>query len=913
MHFDQEIKDVLRELKTSKEGLTSHEAILRQKEYGFNDMKKEKKFTTLKILINQLKNVFLLLLIAAGILSLFLGENLEAGAIFGIVLLNIILGFFQEYRAEKEMRSLEKLSNPNARVLRNGTEEIIPARELVPGDMIILEAGDIVPADSRLIEISNLSIDEAALTGESVPSEKVIKTSEQGLSPADQENMAFMGTSVTYGKGKAVVVSTGLRTEFGKIAESLQETKEVETPMQIKFTQLAKQIGLLAIILIMIVFTSGIINSSLPFGEMIIFALALTVSTVPNSLPLIVTISLSRGANRLVKKNMLVKQLPAAESLGDVTVICSDKTGTITKNQMTVTKIFCSEEIEVSGIGYNPEGKFMAAGKEINFTKIKDKLELVLRAGVLCNNAKLIIKKENRHKKENKEELENIKDIFEIIGDPTEGSLIVLGKKAGIDSQELQKNFTFLQELPFDSERKQMSVIYENKNEKKKEAYIKGAPDFILEECTHIFDENTGKIRKINSKDKKRILEKNNYFAEQALRVLAIAYKYVSKLKQYNIDNVEKEMVFLGLVGMMDPPREEVKEAIQKCSEAGIKVMIITGDHSITTKAIAKQIGLMKQDSIVLEGKDIDKMSDGELENVIDKIAIIARAMPIQKLRIVEILQKKGEIVAMTGDGVNDAPALKKADIGIAMGSGTQVSKDVANAVLLDDNFATIVNAVEEGRDIRSKMIKSARYLLSCNAGEILSVFIAIMLRLPLPILPLQILLMNLLTDDFPALGLGFEKSEEKVMKEPPHNPREKPLSNKLMISIFIFGIIMAIGTLLVFNHYKEDLSKAQTMAFTTLVMFQMFAVLSSRNLYFSVKYMNPFSNLWLLGSVILSLAIQAFVIYYEPMQKIFGTVGLQLNDWVLIIIVSILGFVLMELSKIFLRPEHYHERRITA
>ena len=539
----------------------------------------------------------------------------------------------------------------------------------------------------------------------------------------------------------------------------------------------------------------------------------------------------------------------------------------------------------------------------------------MLRAGILCNNAKLIIKKGNDA---GKKEGEN-RDTFEIIGDPTEGSLIVLGKKAGIDEQAIQKNFTLLQEIPFDSERKQMSVIYENKIEKKKEAYIKGAPDLVLEKCTHIFDSKTKKIRKITLKDQKNILDKNNEFAEQALRVLAIAYKDVSKIKQYgqhgkySFDNVEKEMVFLGLVGMIDPPRQEVKEAIKKCSEAGIKVMIITGDHSITTRAIAKQIGLLKEDSIILEGKDLDKMSDFELEQVIDKVAIIARAMPIQKLRIVEILQKKGEIVAMTGDGVNDAPALKKADIGIAMGSGTQVSKDVANAVLLDDNFATIVNAVEEGRDIRNKMIKSARYLLSCNAGEILSVFIAIMLRLPLPILPLQILLMNLLTDDFPALGLGFERSEEKVMKEPPHHPREKPLSNKTIFSILVFGIIMAIGTLLVFNHYKEDLSKAQTMAFTTLVMFQMFAVLSSRNLYFSVKCMNPLTNLWLLGAVILSLAIQIFVIYYEPMQKIFGTVALQLNDWVLIIIVSILGFILMELSKIFLKPEHHHEKKITA
>jgi P-type Ca2+ transporter type 2C len=881
-YFTLSSSDVIKSLESSEKGLSRREIEKRRKEFGFNELKKRKKFTAISIFFSQFKNSLILLLIFAGFLSLILGDKIDSFAIFGIVLINALLGFVQEFRAERSIEALKKISAPFAKVIRDGKEEKIPAKELVPGDIILLEAGDIVPADSRVIEESNFQIDEASLTGESVPSKKIVDHLKKGIVVSDQENMAFMGTSVVYGKGKCIVTRTGMNTEFGKIASSLEDTKEVKTPLQVKFTKLAKQIGIIAVCLIFIVLISGTLQGTLTFGKMVLFALVLAVATIPSALPVIVTIGLSKGANDLAKKNMLIKKLPAAESLGEATIICSDKTGTLTKNQMTVTNIFFDNRIiTVSGSGYDIKGDFFEKDKKVDFNK----LELPLRIGCLCNNAKLIFKKRK----------------FDVMGDSTEGSLLVLGKKGKIDENFLKKNFSFVEELSFDSDRKKMSAIFKNKKNKNKEAYVKGAPDILLKSCNRIFE--NGKVRKITEKDKKNIAKIIDSFAKDALRVLALAYKDVSDLKKYSVDSVEKNLIFVSLVGMIDPPRDEVKKAVEQCNDAGIKVMIITGDHALTTKAIAQKVGLFKEGDIILNGVDLDKMSDSELKKNIDKIRIIARALPIQKLRIVEVLQKKGHIVAMTGDGVNDAPALKKADIGISMGiTGTDVAKEVSNATLTDDNFATIVNAIEEGRNIYDKMIKSAKYLLSCNAGEIASVLIAILLNFPIPLLPLQILLINMLTDTSPALGLGFESGEEGVMKQPPRNPKEKPISAKLFLSIIIFGLIMGFGTLFMFVQYKDlDLAKAQTVAFTTIVLFQMFAVLSSRTLHHSLKHLNPFSNKWLLGAVCFSVLIQVAVVYWAPLQMIFGTVSLKAFDWIKIIGISSLGFVMMEISKLFI------------
>ena len=876
------VSEAIKKLQGSSSGLSKAEAEKRLHIYGYNELKKERRITPLAIFLNQFKNALILLLIIAGILSLLLGNHLESLAIFAIILLNALLGFVQEYRGERAMTALEKNAAPTARVLREGIEEKIPAREVVPGDILLFEAGDIVAADTRIIEAFSLEVDESVLTGESSPSEKSTKPFTPGTSVGDQENMAFMGTIVTYGRGKGIVSATDMNTEFGKIATSLQTTKDTQTPLQVKFAQLARQLGAIAVALVLIVLITGTLKGSLSPSQMILFALTLTVSTVPNSLPIIVTVSLSMGARRLAKKNMLIRKLSAAESLGAVTVICTDKTGTITENQMTITTIYHEHEtLHVSGAGYEPRGSFFLNNKQI----IPKKLELLLRTGYLCNNSKL---KSSNGK-------------FEIIGDPTEGSLIVLGKKGGIDEEDLHRHFEFVEELPFDSDRKKMSVISKNRLTGKKEAYVKGAPDLLLKRCDRILDR--GKIRRMSPRDRKKILSANNTFAENAMRVLALAYRPLPKLRKHTIKNVETRLIFVGLVGMIDPPRDEVKRSIAQCQEAGINVIMITGDHPITAKAVAQQIGLFNIGDEILTGEDLTEMTDDELQARIHRIRIIARAMPIQKSRIVDALQKKGHIVAMTGDGVNDAPALKKADIGISTGiTGTDVAKEVSKATLVDDNFATIVAAIDEGRNIYDKIIKSARYLLSCNSGEIITVFLAILFNLPLPLLPLQILLMSTLTDDFPALGLGVEKSEEGIMKRSPRDPKEKPISKSSFSSIMLFGLIMGLGTLYIFKHYLETApGKAQTVAFTTLVLFQMFAVISSRTLRPGIKHLNPFSNKTLAGAVCLSIAIQIAVIYLAPLQTVFSTIALSSLDWFRILALATLGLITMELSKFFI------------
>lgn len=878
-YYALNIKQTLKSLNTSEKGLSNSQAKHRIEEYGYNELPKEKKETIFQIFLSQFNNALIYMLIFAGILSLVIGEEIEAIAIFGIILLNAFMGFIQEYRAEKAIEALEKVSAPTAVVIRANKQQKIPAKDLVPGDILVLEEGEIVPADSRVIDSSSLHIDEASLTGESVPSEKVIGEFKKGTPVSDQENMAFMGTTITYGKGLSVVTGTGKHTELGKIASSIQ-TKDVKTPLQIKFEQLARQLGLIVIGLIVIVFAAGWIKGTLSFGQMLLFAMALTVSTVPYSLPIIVTVSLSLGTKRLAKQNMLIKKIPAAESLGAVTVICSDKTGTITKNQMTVTNIFTSNKlINVTGVGYEPKGDFSSEKKQFN----PENISQLLKVAHLCNNAKLV--KKGSH--------------YSIIGDPTEGSLVTLAKKGKINESQIKKTHTLVQELPFDSDRKMMSVIYKNKKSKKNEAYVKGAPDILLKKCDRIIV--NGKVKKLTKGDKKKILKANSDFAKKALRVLALAYRELPKAKKYNIKGVEKSLIFVGLTGMMDPPREGVPNAIKDCQKAGIRVIVITGDHALTTKAISQKIGLFKKGDLILTGPEIERLSDKQLEKRIGKVRIIARALPIQKSRVVDALKKKGHVVAMTGDGVNDAPALKKADIGISMGiTGTDVAKEVSKATLVDDHFATIVKAIKEGRNIYDKMIKSAKYLLSCNAGEITAVLIGILLFPQfLIILPLQILLMNLLTDDFPALGLGQEQSEDDVMDRPPRDPKQKPITGRLFLSIAVFGIVMGLATIFMFMQYKDlDVSKAQTMAFTTLVMIQMFAVISSRSLKFSWKELNPFSNMWLFGAICLSILIQFIVIYWAPMQLIFGTVSLQLMDWLKIIGIAIVGFIAMELSK---------------
>lgn len=869
-----EVADAIYALDSTPNGLTSQEAEMRIQKYGGNVIQKGEKTSALGLFINQVKDPLLILLMLTGILSVAIGENLEGIAMFAIVFLNAILGFVQEYQAEKAMEALQKIAAPMAVVLRDGEEQKIPASRIVPGDIMLLDTGDIIAADARLVETSSFQTDESSLTGESLPAQKTLKLCKPETSISDQSNMAFMGTIVTYGKAKAIVVKTGIQTKLGEISASLRDTKKVQTPLQKKFDQLARQIGLAAVVLILIVFVSGMLLGTLSFLQMLVFALALAVATVPVALPTIVTIGLSMGSKLLSKHNMLIKKLPAAESLGAATIICFDKTGTITMNKMTVTQTYFNDQI----ISIKSQGDFHSGGRPINPAD----MELFFRIAYLCNNAK-----------------ESNNGTKEVHGNPTDAALLIASKKAKFGSSYFEPHFKFREELPFDSDRKKMSVVYDNSIHHRTEAYVKGAPDFMMEICTMIYDNGT--VRPLTETDRKNILSANQSFAENASRVIALAYREVPNDTTYEIDLIEKDLIFVGLASIIDPPREGVKEAIALCHVAGIKLMMITGDHKTTATAIAQQIGLYKEGDIVLTGKEIEKMPENDLVEIIDRLSVAARVLPIQKLKIVEALQKKGLVVSMTGDGVNDAPALKKADIGIAMGiTGTDVSKEVADAILIDDNFTTIVNAIGEGRNIYDKMIKTSKYLLACNTGEILVILLSILLRLPLPLIPLQILLINLLTDALPALGLGFESAEDNIMKRPPRKPDEKPVNGRRFFSIVIMGIIMALSTLFLFNEYLDvSLQKAQTVAFTTLVFIQMFAVMSSRSLTPSLKKLNPFSNLWLLGGVALSIFLHLVVIYWAPMQAVFKTVPLEMEDWWNILAVSSIGFVIMELSKV--------------
>ncbi|MGB5663305.1 cation-translocating P-type ATPase [Eudoraea sp.] len=880
------VDKTVKNLGSSFSGLTSLEAKKRLKKYGLNKILREQKKSALVFFLDQFKDPLLILLILAGVLSVSIGEMIEGIAMFAIVLLNAILGFVQEYRAEKAMEALQELTAPMALAIRDGEEQKVPASKLVPGDIILLEAGDIIPADSRLIELASLQVDEASLTGESLPVQKKISPANADAPIADQHNMAFMGTVVTYGKAKAFVARTGMQTEFGKISSSLQDTQKIQTPLQKKFDQLARHIGIAAVVLIFIVFVSGMLLGTLSLLEMLVFALALAVATVPVALPTIVTIGLSMGSKLLAKFNMLVKKLPAAESLGAATVICSDKTGTITQNQMSVTRAFFNGQT----INIDAYSGFSVGGKVINPAG----MEPFFRIAFLCNNAK-----------------ENGNGAKKMVnGNPTDVALLAASKKAKFERSHFEPYFKFQAELPFDSDRKMMSVIYNNNQEGRTEAFVKGAPDFLLESCTRIYDHGT--VRPLTEFDRKKIIGANQSFAENALRVIALAYREIPDNFVHKIRLVEKDLIFVGLAGIIDPPREGVKEAIARCHTAGISLMMITGDHETTARAIAKQIGLYKIGDMTLTGKEIERMPEKELVEVIDRVRVAARVLPVQKLKIVEALQKKGHVVSMTGDGINDAPALKKADIGITMGiTGTDVSKEVADAILTDDNFNTIVNAIGEGRNVYDKVIKSAKYLLSCNTGEILVILLSILLQLPLPLIPLQILMINLLTDAIPALGLGFETAEDNIMERSPRRPDERPINGKRFISIIIMGIVMALGTLYLFNEYLEfGLHYARTVAFTTLVFIQMFAVMSSRSLTPSLKKLNPFTNLWLLGGVALSILLHLMVVYWAPMQSIFKTVSLQWNDWWKIIAVSSIGLVIMELSKVAIRfnrsgPKH--------
>jgi len=891
-------EEAMERLGSADSGLSALEASQRLAKYGPNELKEGKKISRLAIFAAQFRSLLVIILIAATILSALVGEIIDAIAILVIVILNGIFGYVQEYRAEKTIEALKQLTKPESIVIRGGRELRIPSRELVPGDLVLLEEGARVTADLRLMETVELKIDESAITGESVPVPKnVEKLGTAAL--ADRKNMAWAGTVVTYGRAKALVIGTGMETEIGRIAHLVQEEVDEPTPLQKKLDSFGRNLGFIILAICAIVIVVGIARegplAGMPLTEalivtMIITGIALAVAAIPEGLPAVVTITLALGLQRLSKSNALMRRLPAVEALGSTTVICSDKTGTLTKNEMTVRKVWLyGKPVDVTGQGYEPRGEFRlmekGVAKAIDARAGKppsSSLNMLLKCAALCCNAKL--------------QKSQAGDEWEIMGDPTEGALVVAAEKAGIAMEGLQKSYPRVSEIPFSSERKMMTTVH--KSGGRLLVCVKGAPEKILKLCTKVADGDF--VRTMSAKTANEILAANHEMTSGALRVLAIAYKEFQGGSASPAKDAEKDLVFLGLEGMIDPPRDGVMDEVALCKKAGIKVVMITGDHQNTAVAIAKEIGIMEQGSRSMTGEELDAIGNRELVRVVDRISVYARVNPEHKLKIVEALRERGHIIAMTGDGVNDAPALKGADIGIAMGiKGTDVAKEASDMILTDDNFSSIVKAVREGRGIYDNIKKFIQYLLSSNLGEVLIVFIAMLIgftdpatgMIILPLAALQLLWINLLTDGLPALALGVDPPSPGIMDRRPRDPKEKILSGSMLTDIIMFGAIMTAGTLAVFwLSLPGGAGLAVTMAFTLVVMFEMTRVQAVRMRY-NIGIM---SNKMLIIAMAASIGLQLAVVYAPPLQQIFGTVALGVWDWALILVVCAISFAIV-------------------
>lgn len=889
--YKSDVKTISKELQVDpSKGLPTKEAQQRLVKYGHNELKEKEKESIFKKIFNQLNDFMTIILIIASIVSFAVGEGVDAVVIIAIVVVNAFLGVLQEGKAEKALEALQKMSAPNAKVMRNGKIEIIPSKDLVPGDVVIFEAGDVIPADVRIIESANLKIEEASLTGESVPSEKdatAILTGEVGI--GDRINMAYMSTVVTYGRGRGIVVDTGAQTEMGKIADKIQEIDNENTPLQNKLNQLGKWLGIICILVCVLVFIVGLLRGG-NLLEMFMTAVSLAVAAIPEGLSAVVTIVLALGMKRMVGRNAIIKKLLAVETLGCVDVICSDKTGTLTQNEMTVKKIYTYGTIyEVTGQGYNPAGEFITRGATIN-PKDYDELKMFLPAGVLCNDAS-VEKKEDGS--------------WGILGDPTEGAFTVAGLKGGYSREEMNSKYPRIAEIPFDSERKMMSTFHSNFVDGII-SFTKGAPDIVLDRCTKILV--NGRPLDLTDKMRKEITKANSSFANEALRVLACAYReYPALPDKITSEAVEKDMIFIGLMGMIDPARPEAKDAIITCKKAGIKPVMITGDHRDTAVAIAKDLHLMEEGDGVLSGGEIDALSDVEFAKAVETTSVYARVSPENKVRIVETLRKNGHIASMTGDGVNDAMALKKADIGVAMGiTGTDVAKGTADMILTDDNFASIVHAVEEGRVIYSNIRKFVFFLLSCNVGEILIVFLALLMNIPTPLLPIQLLWLNLVTDSFPALALGTEKGESDIMNRKPRKSDEPILDKSMIIGVIVQSVSLVAAILGIYlwalNEFPNDIDHARTYAFVTLILAEVLRSHSSRSERDSIFKMGIFSNKTLIYATVFCFFLLGVVIYVPFMRTIFQTVPLSLFDTEMVILFALIPLVIGELFKIVRR-----------
>jgi Ca2+-transporting ATPase len=890
-----EVPEVLSSLDSKRAGLSQEEARRRLAEFGPNELAGKKKISPWVIFLEQFKNFLIIILLVAVVLSAIMGEVADAIVIFAIVLFAAGLGFIQEYRAEKAMEALKRMAAPMASVLRNGKEAEIPSRELVHGDIIILRTGDRIPADCRLIEAINIKADEASLTGESVPVEKTAKVLLGEISVGDRKNMAFMGTSVVYGRGTAVITDTGMGTEFGKIATMLQEVEKEQTPLQINLDQLGKWIAIGALALCFVLAGIGVLRGH-QILEMLIWGVSLAVAAVPEALPAVVTISLALGVQRMVRRHALIRKLPAVETLGSTTYICSDKTGTLTQDQMTIRRLYVDGKlIDVTGVGYEPKGEFHFDGKAFS-PEENAALQKLLRIGSLCNDTSVT----------------SVNGIWGIKGDPTEGALVVTAAKAGLWQKELQSQSPRIHEIPFSSETKRMTTVHQTSQGKT--AYSKGAPEVILSSCSHIY--RNGQETKLNDDDKNHILSVSHEMAGDALRILGLAYKQLPDIAGVT-EAAEQDMVFVGLAGMIDPPREEVKEAVKLCDQASIKSVMITGDHKLTAVAIAKELGILKE-GVALTGAEIDNLGDEEFEALVEKIEVYARVSPAHKLRVVEALAKKGHVVAMTGDGVNDAPALKKADIGVAMGiTGTDVTKEAADMVLTDDNFASIVAAVEEGRGIFGNIKKYLIYLLSCNFGEILLMSVVILFGplfgLPagtIPLIAIQLLYVNLATDGLPAIALSVDPPDLDIMKQKPRPRKQSIFAAPVLRYLAGAGIWTALVTLGVFLWAigsGKDFLEAQGLCFITLILIEFFNAFNCRSLEYSVFKIGPFSNKWLIWAILITMAMTIPIFYVPFLQEVFHAYALGLTDWIIAVFSASTIFIVAEIYKLiisWLRPK---------
>lgn len=898
-----------------QEGLSTTEVNKRLEQYGPNALAESPPPSFWHRLLSQFNNFVIYILLFAAVISFFisLSENeppYESIAIMAIVILNAVLGVVQEGRAEQALAALKKLSAPDAQILRNGRTIRVPANQVVPGDIVLLEAGDNIPADLRLIESINLSIQEASLTGESVPVEKYAKAPvAENAVLGDRHNIAYMSTVVTYGRGKGVVIATGMQTEIGKIAAQLQSTEIEQTPLQNRLNDLGRTLSIAALIICGLIFLMGTIRALShsdtdlvkEIEESFLVAISLAIAAVPEGLPAVVTINLAIGMREMIQRNALIRRLPAVETLGSATAICSDKTGTLTQNQMTAVRLLVAgHRLDITGEGYAVEGGFQANGGAKDAHEWPE-TERLLLGGLLASDARL-------------EDDEEAPTGYRMIGDPTEGALVVAAAKAGMWRKDMESEYPRVNEVPFDSTRKRMSTIHQLPDGGGYLVFVKGAPDIVIELCTHIYE--NGKAVAITPERRQHILDENQQMAGEALRVLAVAQRPLTSLPdKINAETIEHDLQLIGLVALRDPARPEVAEAIGKARHAGIKTTMVTGDYPDTAKAIAQEIGLLRDGGRVVSGAELEEMSDDELDTHLDEIDAFARVSPTHKVRIVESYQRRGHIVAMTGDGVNDAPALKRASIGVAMGiTGTDVSKESADMILTDDNYASIVSAVEQGRVIYGNIRKFVYFLLSCNLAEISVIFIATLVGWP-PLTPLQLLWLNLVTDGAPALALGVEKGDPNLMDQPPRSPEEPIINRDMRIGMVAQTIVMTITTLLAFavGQSMEGDTLGLTMAFMTLSGAQLVRAYSSRSELYTVFRIGIFSNKYMQYAFFTSFVGLLLVIYVPFLQEVFETVPLSLEHWAVVLPLLLLPTIVAELTKPYLQYLHRQEKAPTA